>query len=264
VNLAKQLAFNARLEVPLPPDTDLTEAEQTEIQTQIHAILVLPQFAIDDFWSAFAANHLGALASAIRTLSLTTQRHALSTLIQILSLLPDPATEPYFRKFLRNSPQSNGLATLIASAFVRSIEWKRPSGPGKICTLIIHFLQWCDTSRGDDGKACIDAEVRTALAKKLELIKTNPNFEQLPQLQRVEVDRLLGILKTIEHMPDNSLLSSTRQHLEKQLDHCTNPSCDKEADLTCSRCKSIRYCGAKCQKWHWRNGHKLRCFQTAF
>lgn len=38
VNLSKQLALNARLEQPLTPGTDLTQAEQTEIQTQVHSI----------------------------------------------------------------------------------------------------------------------------------------------------------------------------------------------------------------------------------
>lgn len=225
---------------------------------------MLPRFAIDDFWSAFAANHLGALASAIRPLSITTQRQALSTLIQILSLLPDPNHEPYFRRFLRHSPQSDGLATLVANAFVHGIEWKHPGGPGAICTLIIHFLHWCDTSRGDDGKASIDAEVRGALVEKLGKLKTSPNFDKLEEMQRSEMERLLKMLKAIQHLPGNTFLSSTRQYLEQQLEECTNPSCDREADLTCSRCKSVRYCGSTCQKWHWRNGHKLRCFQSTF
>jgi hypothetical protein len=225
---------------------------------------MMPRFATDDFWSTFAANHLSALASAIRDLSITTQPQALATLIQILSLFPDPKNEPYFRRFLHHSPQSDGLATLVAAAFLRGIEWKHPSGVGPICTLITHFLHWCDTDRGDDGKASIDAAIRRTLIEELDAIKTSPEFFNIPSKQRTEMKRLLRMLKTIERMPGNTFLSSTRQQVEQQLKQCTNPSCTKAARLTCSRCKSIRYCDKTCQKWHWKNRHKFRCFQTTF
>lgn len=46
--------------------------------------------------------------------------------------------------------------------------------------------------------------------------------------------------------------------------------CEKVEDLTqtsplakCSRCQSVRYCNAKCQKRHWRKKHKLECKELA-
>lgn len=282
--MAQDLAKNARLDQPLPPDTDLTNAEQKEIQDQVRLILpgfvyyitvsnfarfqiramaALPTFAVVDFWSAFAAHHLGKLASALRSLSHTTQIHALSTLIQIFSLLPDPKSEPYFRGFLQ-SPKSNGLATLVAVAFVLGIEWKRPSGPGQICGLINHFLIWDKSSQGDDGKAPIDSEVRTELAKKLDLFLEEPKFNQLPEPQRVEIQRLRDTLKAIEAQPEDKYLRSTREHLEGQANYCAKESCLEDAESTCARCKSVKYCGKKCQTWHWKNGHKLRCFQATY
>jgi hypothetical protein len=282
VGQAALLAKNARIDdQPLPPDTDLTQTEQDKVGTQVsidlyitsqaypkrvqlHAILVLPRFAIDDFWSAFTANHLSALTSAIRALSFRTQRQALSTLVQILSLLPDPSVNPYLRRFLCQSSQSNGLATLVSDAFVRSIAWKRPSGPGQISSLIINLFVWNDTSRGDDGKAPVDADVRRALVERLDILKASPRYDQIEETQRVQMERLWKMLNAIENTQGDLCLSTTRQLLEQALDRCTNPSCGKDADLTCSRCKSMRYCGIECQKWHWRNGHKLRCFQTTF
>lgn len=263
INLANLLATNARL-LDLPANVDFSETEQKEIWDQINAITILPPFAIADFWSAFAAHHITQLSSSLLALSCDTQPEALFTLIQILSLVPDPKTEPYFRKFLRHPTQSKGIPTLIAASFVRGIDYKRPSSPGHICSLLIHCLFWADTSLGDDGKASIDVGVRKALARKLELIIENPGFERLDQLQRVEVQRLEGILQAIEGMPENSYLRSTRQHLEGQLEICANMNCTAEADMTCSRCKTVRYCGKAHQAHHWKNGHKLRCFPTTF
>lgn len=263
ISLVELLAKNLKLLDPLPSDTDLTDADEKEIQSQINAMLILPPFAVLDFWSAFAAHHLGQLATSLRALSRTTQPRAFSTLIQVLSLLPDPKTEPYFRRFIQ-SPQYADLANIIADGFVQGIRWKRPSGPGQICCLIIHFLFWGNSTKGDDGKASIDADVRTKLARKLDALIGTPEFERLPEIQRVDIERLHGILKCIEGMPADYYLSSTRSYLEGQVDNCGRSSCDEEAELACSKCKTVRYCGKKCQTWHWKNGHKLRCFQVAY
>jgi hypothetical protein len=224
----------------------------------------LPSFGSEAFWSAFAAHHLGQLGPSLRRLSLSTQRMAISTLIQILSLIPDPKTQPYFRKFLQSTSLSHGLPTLIARSFVESIVWQRPSGPGHVCTLIIHLLFWCDVNQGDDGKASIDASVRRALYQKLELLQKSESFGQLERIQQVEVQRLSGILKTIDLPELPTFISSTQDHLAGQVDGCQNPLCGEEAELTCARCKSVRYCGKECQSLDWKKGHKLQCFQMAY
>lgn len=46
---------------------------------------------------------------------------------------------------------------------------------------------------------------------------------------------------------------------------CSNPSCGKGSETklqACSRCHSVSYCSADCQKQHWKE-HKLSCNQTS-
>lgn len=35
--------------------------------------------------------------------------------------------------------------------------------------------------------------------------------------------------------------------------------CKATANLVCSRCKVVRYCGADCQKQDWKAAHKNTC-----
>jgi hypothetical protein len=227
-------------------------------------MMVLPPFAITDFWTAVAAHHLPQLCHSLHALSHKTQPQAFATLIQILSLLPDPKTEPYFRRFLCDPTQPKGIPTLIAAAFVHGVAWKRPSGPGQICSLLIHCLFWADTSLGDDGKASINAEVRKELATKLGLLIQNDGFERLDRLQRVEIERLNGILQAVESMPADTYLKSTQKYLAEQLVYCAKKNCASDAEMTCSRCKTVRYCGRSHQAHDWKTGHKLRCFPPTF
>jgi len=264
ISMAKMLATNARLIDPLPANVDLSESEQKEVQAQLNALTILPQFAITDFWSAFAALHILQLTSTLRAISHETQPNALATLIQIFSLLPDPKEEPYFRRFLLHPTQPKGIPNLIAKAFAQGVAWKKPSGPGQICSLLIHCLFWADTSLGDDCKASIDADMRKDLAKKIDLIFQIQGFDRLDRLQRLEMERLKGILHAIDAMPADHYLKSTHQSLERQLEVCAKTDCGELAEMTCSRCKTIRYCGRNHQSWHWKNGHKLRCFPPVF
>ncbi|KAJ7689017.1 hypothetical protein B0H17DRAFT_937700 [Mycena rosella] len=261
--LADMLASNAHLKVdsPLPIDTDLSESDEKEVQTQIPAILILPPEAISIFWGAFAANHLDDVAVSLRRLSHATQRQAISTAIQILSLIPDPKEQPYFRKFLRNSGAAKDLPTIIARAFVKGTTWKRPSGPGHHCALIIHMPFWCDPSLGDDGKASVDADARGAwpfhrgdTGKSARCGNgTAPAHE-----------RLQGILGAIEAMPGGHYLNSTRIQLEDQSDMCDGESCNEDPELSCSKCKTVQYCGKECPIWYWKHGHKVRYFKTEY
>ncbi|KAJ7119694.1 hypothetical protein C8R44DRAFT_788726, partial [Mycena epipterygia] len=182
----------------------------------------------------------------------------------ILSLIPDPKEQPYFRKFLRNSVASKDLPTIIARAFLKGTTWKKPLGPGHHCTLIIHMLFWCHPSLGDDGKASVDHDVREALAPALQSMIEDPRAADIGQHQLVEMQRLHGILVAIEGMPASYYLDSTREYLEGQLDMCDGDMCDEDAELSCSKCKTTRYCGKECQSWHWKNGHKARCFKTDY
>ena len=40
---------------------------------------------------------------------------------------------------------------------------------------------------------------------------------------------------------------------------CANPDCPRGGLKKCSRCQRVRYCGAACQKAHWKAGHKREC-----
>ena len=40
--------------------------------------------------------------------------------------------------------------------------------------------------------------------------------------------------------------------------------CMEEETSGCSRCKTVKYCGTECQTKGWKQGHKLRCFDTVF
>ncbi len=44
-------------------------------------------------------------------------------------------------------------------------------------------------------------------------------------------------------------------------DEC--PVCSKPATSSCSRCKSVSYCGRECQVKHWKDGHKTQCIPIA-
>ncbi|KAK1222047.1 hypothetical protein PQX77_015146 [Marasmius sp. AFHP31] len=282
--MAEELAKTAKIQEPLPENVDMTEEENKLVQQQVSHLSALapkvpaesiyqivavtkslPPQIVDAWWNAFIAKYLPNLADVLKKASRETQREHVSTLIQILSLLPDPTDSPYFRRFLRNSDVCAGLPTIIARHFVDGIKWKRPSGPGHICTLIIHTIHWCDASLGDDKKASVDKDVRARLRTKLEAsIKQCKG--RLEELQLIEMERLHGLLGAVEFLPGDQYASSTRGYLEGQVDMCRRPDCYEgdEASLRCSKCKCTRYCGKKCQTWHWKNGHKLNCFEPTF
>ncbi|KAL0581938.1 hypothetical protein V5O48_000168 [Marasmius crinis-equi] len=267
VGLAEELAKNAKIIEPLPQGVDLTAEDDRKIRQQIVAIVdVLPRTIVTGWWNAFIAQYLPSLIAALKSASLQTQKQYISTLIQILSLLPDPKESAYLRRFLRNPDLCAGVPTLIARHFVDGLNWKTPGGPGHICTLIIHTIHWCDASLGDDKKASIDHDVRVRLRDMLEGMTQLEGHALLGELQRVEIERLCGLLGAVEHLPGDQYARSTRDYLEGQVDMCERFDCpgDGDASLRCSKCKCARYCGKECQVWHWKNGHKLNCFEPVF
>ena len=282
ISLEELLAKNLKLLDPLPADTDLTDADEKEIQSQVRKMLDLDSvhhfstllYVIPDKCDAHLVSICHTrLLECIRSSSPGPTRNIPSQSLShnAASCLFDPPPSsfspprPKNRTILSQVPPiaCADLPTIVADGFVQGIQWKRPSGPGQICCLIIHFLFWGNSTKGDDGKASINADVRTKLAERLGSLIGTPQFEQLPQIQRVDIERLHGILKAIQGMPEDYYLRSTRSYLEGQLDECGRTSCDEEAVLACSKCKSVKYCGKKCQTWHWKNGHKLRCSQVA-
>ena len=231
----------------------------------------MPQEFTDPFYITFSAKYLPALAETLRKLSLTTQRRAFSTLVQILSLLPDPERDPYFRHFL-GSPGCAGLPTVIASAFVTGVDWLRPSGPGHICDLLFYMLLWCDVEMGDDKQTCIDKATRESLAAKVSYLQGEESFARTDPNQHAQVARLAKALATLSSIPGAGLpatmwLASQRELAENSirgLHDCAVCLEDDEALFLCSKCKTVKYCSKECQLKAWKDGHKLRCFATAY
>ncbi|KAF8622014.1 hypothetical protein AX15_007336 [Amanita polypyramis BW_CC] len=140
-------------------------------------------------------------------------------LVQILSLIPDPKEEPYFRRFLQTS-QSCGIPNLITKAFIHGIGWKRP---GHICFLLIHCLLWCDSDQGDDGKACIDAQLQARLHWYLVLLISDVAFTKLDGTEQTDMQRLFTMLGVVKHMHEDCYIKSTRAEMERELYH--HPLC---------------------------------------
>lgn len=211
-------------------------------------------------WSPFCANYLSKMATVLRSLSPEKQPKAFATYIQILSLLPEPVTEPYWRIFLRSSA-SDGLANLIGDAFARgAIYYRRPSD---ICGLIIELMFWCDSTKGDDQKAAIDIAIRQALVEKLREVMSTAEFPKLELRERMNIERLNGVLNVIGEMPGAYYLTSTREHLlsSRVEGMCGNAKCAEEPTTRCGKCKTVEYCGRECQTKHWKEEHKGRCFK---
>lgn len=172
----------------------------------------------------------------------------------------------YFRRFLRTSSQMESVPTIVAAAFVRGVAWKRPSGPGHICSLMCHMLQWCDTTLGDDNNASIDSATRKDLYTKVGLLCEDTRFTTFDRIQQVEMKRLHGMLNAVEHMggPTGYYLTSSRQYLEGSCGDDSCPVCMEEAEQLCSKCKTVRYCGKACQTKDWKAGHKTKCFKALY
>ncbi|KAG8776350.1 hypothetical protein FRC12_000962 [Ceratobasidium sp. 428] len=255
------LATKIYITRPLPLDTDFTGPEDKEAQTQLRAMLALPPEMVGLMWAAFCARHLTKMAKILLTLSLEKQPKAFATYIQVMSLFPEPKSEPYWRMFLRSS-DSDGIPNIVGNAFAQGVEWRRPSGPGFICGAIIELLFWCNTEQGDDKKASMDSNIRKAVARKTRAIKSSDAHQQLDMRQQVEIERLDGILNVIDVMPGDTYLTSTKQSLVEEIDYqCGNEDCDDPPIERCGKCKSVEYCGRSCQSKHWKKEHKVRCFE---
>lgn len=259
------------LDNPLPRDIDFDEEKMRAIQQRLFAMQPpLPPSFTDPLFIAFSSRYLPALATALRTLSLDTQRKAFSALVQILSLLP-VLRDPYFRRFF-GSPQAAGLPTLLARAFVQGIDWLRPSGPGPLCDLFFHMLIWGDPATGDDAQTCFDKRVRAGLAAKVASLEQSPSIARLDATQQAQIARLHKALSTLEHLTAQGVSARTWVEAQRGLQENDIPglqdcaACfddDKELFL-CSKCKTVKYCSQECQLKDWKAGHKIRCYETTY
>ncbi|KAL1737799.1 hypothetical protein HDZ31DRAFT_11156, partial [Schizophyllum fasciatum] len=222
IRFADLLAEHARLNSRLPAGTDLSAEEMKTLQDHLKTPETYPKDRRSLFFLAFSAKYLPAIVSALRETSRETQNNAFSAYVQILSLLPDVDKNPYYRKYIV-SPEFSALPNLVAAAFAEGIQWLPPSGPGHVCSLIMHMLQWCDTDIGDDKRAAIDKAARLAVREKCRaLMRDAKLWEGLGQYEQVEVRRLEGMLGPVEHLPTppdqpGYYLQSSKDYLEGRI-----------------------------------------------
>ncbi|KAF8596674.1 hypothetical protein BDV93DRAFT_454477 [Ceratobasidium sp. AG-I] len=264
----KELAKKAHIEPPLSPGADLTQDDCKAVQIQLQDLRALPLNLRQIVWHEFTASQLTPLTTALCVLSQDTQPLAVNTLIQVLSLVPDYEPERYYRRFLY-SPQSRGLADAVGRAFVRGVEYKRPSGLNAIGNLLYQLQIWGNEKQSDDGLSVFNSDVRKALTAKLdhdlrhdpaliEYLNRNPKFMML---------RALFHLQLSEYTTEESMSAQFRPQIEGQSEYCRRgdmDSCGEEAVMRCSKCKSVKYCSAECQAVHWNKGHKFHYFKPKF
>lgn len=233
----------------------------TDEAPQLNAMSLLSGADRDPMYLAFSAAHLSALVAALREMNLTTQHWAVSTYIQILSVLPRPPANVYLRRFLR-SPSAAGLPNLVARHFVAGIECMRPSGPGHLCALFADLLVWCSTHMGDDRHASMDKALRDKVAAKVGGLCRRPDLRRLPEGERDDMDRLLSLMRSIDSQQAGSYVKATRRELAKRIPSQKRCGvCTQAAGMTCSQCKAVRYCRTECQTKAWKSGHNLTCWR---
>jgi len=87
--------------------------------------------------------------------------------------------------------------------------------------------------------------------------------------------KISGKKKTVRRGTESSTVTKYKVNLDRLTDKCWEEGCELRAfDLrtegepiqplkTCTGCKIAKYCSRKCQKAHWRAGHKKECKQLA-
>lgn len=178
---------------------------------------------------------------------------------------PDPIYEPYFRQYLGHPTASRGAANVLAAVVTGQYEldMMQDAMLFVLASPLTYFLVWGQDSFGDDGKACIDVGLRALLHSKYERYSKSREFQHKEHPAKDMIMNLIGNLKTPSDM------GPMRERLDASLASCR--ICLKEADLTCSRCKAVRYCSAEHQLLHWNyvgeeglDKHKYSCFPTPF
>ncbi|GJE95987.1 zinc finger MYND domain-containing protein [Phanerochaete sordida] len=263
-NIAQRLRLTSKC---LPQGVDFSAEEAREMcDDLIPSMRLQSDQEMEPMMLAFSARHLPALAACITSCDRATQPVALSTYIQVLSLLPAPESNAYLRAFL-SSPAATGLPNVIAWHFTRGLHWIAPSGPGHVCALLTSLLFWCDAALGDDTRASIDARLRSELGATLPLYLSGETTDRPREVRRLALERLAVVLKRIDCASAAEaceyLAGARRRHgvgRPAQRECCV---CHRVTELLCSQCKTVRFCGKECQAVAWKDGHQLQCFTAA-
>jgi len=262
------LAKRSYIDPPLPPNTDLTDAEEEEIQGQLHDVFDLPFKTRQIIWLAFSASYLTPLVSQLLKLSQTIQPKGFNTLFQTLSFVPDNGPERYFRQFL-HSPQARGLPNAFARAILRGIDYKGPDGIEGIGRLMLNLVTWCDQKQSDDKRSPFDAELRIKLSDWFnERRKTNPVFIEYCSGWRV--NSMAKAILFLDQLRDPGFKTSSglplaiEERLSGDALDCRPGECTRMVIIPCTNCKCVRYCSAACQEIGWKRGHQYRCFEPNY
>lgn len=117
------------------------------------------------FWSVFDSRHLLDLHTAINNSSPKTQPKASENYLNTFMVLPDPAYEPYFRRYLSRPTASDGVANILAAVNARQFasDTQQDEMLFVLALPLASFMVWGQDSFGDNGKACIDVGWREML-----------------------------------------------------------------------------------------------------
>ncbi|CAI5712591.1 hypothetical protein KXD40_001648 [Peronospora effusa] len=63
----------------------------------------------------------------------------------------------------------------------------------------------------------------------------------------------------METWRDMKKLGFQQELIEKRQAGLRCQVCKEPSELVCSRCKTVRYCDAECQKQDWKTSHKQKC-----
>lgn len=297
-SIARELAANLRLleTHPLPSGEDLSEQEDDALQANCKALALIPQETRQIVFNAFSAHYLLALANALRSVDPTAQPIATRNMIRVMASL-HPRHDLYYRRFLRTDKCMAGVPTVIASAVISGIASQTQAARARACFLLIHILEECDPSLGDGAHSCVNAAQRIALGALLHPIvheNSEGDFAELKNTSKFQHAALSGLdlhLKRVEFFadPESPMGAGEPGAYFRSLrglgeaigcaicdveEAAEGEEIDEDPEYSglvpfgtmqqCSRCRSVKCCGHRCQMEHWRKGHKLRCFKPTF
>ena len=169
-------------------------------------------------------------------------------------------------------PHQDPFASLDKAMFYaqQTHEESGNSNPTMVCMRLLHLIARYDELFEEFEAMVTIQAIKTSSSKKK---KTTHNEFLIGVLRKKRADVVRqgdnrSILSQSE-LPHNSDLESDYQRhqypqeVASSLKSCANPDCSKiEASKglhkSCSACKSVYYCGSKCQKLHWKQ-HKTSC-----
>jgi len=147
--------------------------------------------------------------------------------------------------------QPKGIPYLISATLYRGVAWKRPSGPRNICSLLIHCLFWP-----------IRTWAMAGLRKPPSMLKFADKVRASHQRRWVSTARptsARGDSKVAWHVRLCPETSISNPHVDIWRSSCCIANCFSPVEMTCSKCKTVRYCGRHHQAHHWKNLTGICC-----